>query len=102
MESMDFASSTTSRIFEKSRTIGFVIYRNGEKIGYHWMRHAESDVVGTEKIESKLDLDLSSFDTGKIQRSSEMILQYSGEPVSYISTGTGGKVEIKMQDNTAI
>jgi hypothetical protein len=45
--------SSNHRIFENSRAITFVFYRNNERIGYNCMHCADSNVAGMEKVESQ-------------------------------------------------
>lgn len=83
-------------------TIGFTFYRGKLLIGHHWIRHRDSQTHNTKKIQTRLELDLSSYGLPHIKenimREAELFIQQDGMPVKYFSTGTGGDINVLIQD----
>ena len=89
---------TISSLFEKG-TIGFSFYRNEKCIGHHWIRRINSNYSTIQKIQARVDIDLSSYDDSSLGfshmvRQAEILFEETEKMFYYRSIGTEDKMLI--------
>jgi hypothetical protein len=91
------------RLFKKGN-IGFTFYRDDRIIGHQWIRNINPRIQGSQKIEMRLELDLSSYycqrESSRFVREAHIIFEDTGKPLQYKSAGTGGSFNIQIQSDT--
>jgi len=82
----------------------FSFYRNEKIIGSNWLRRIPSNSSDVNNLQSLLKMDLSSYSSTTVKnltRRAELSLKENGMPYMYKSEGTGGIINIPINEGEA-